>query len=275
MPTRVIILTSNHLRHDFFRKALALDDRLEVLYSICEEKAPLPNSGPSPHTTTRLQQHFDQRSRSEDDFFRALIDWAPDKSNPVHVPKNALNDDASLQNSISSDNPDVLICYGTSIIREPLLSTFQGRFLNLHLGLSPYYRGGGTNFWPIVNGEPEFIGVTFMHIDAGVDTGDVVHQLRASIYPEDSPHSIGNRLIRDMVPVTAEVVTQLPHLERKKQSDMNPLGRKERVYRRRDFTEAAVQKAYANVANGLFDDYLQSQRERDTAAPIVSKGLQR
>ncbi len=37
-----------------------------------------------------------------------------------------------------------------------------------------------------------------MHIDAGVDTGEVIHQMRARVALGDSPAQIGNRLIVDM-----------------------------------------------------------------------------
>ena len=62
--------------------------------------------------------------------------------------------------------------------------------------MSPYYRGSGTNFWPFVNNELQFIGATFMHIDEGVDTGEIIHQIRANIFHDDNIHQIGNRLIR-------------------------------------------------------------------------------
>ena len=37
--------------------------------------------------------------------------------------------------------------------------------INVHLGLSPYYKGSATNFWPFVNNELQFLGVTFMVTD--------------------------------------------------------------------------------------------------------------
>ena len=40
------------------------------------------------------------------------------------------------------------------------------------------------------------VGATFMYIDAGIDTGEIIHQIRADIVIGDSPHSIGNRLIK-------------------------------------------------------------------------------
>jgi len=36
-----------------------------------------------------------------------------------------------------------------------------------------------------------------MHIDHGVDTGEIIHQIRVKINFNDNIHQIGNRLIRD------------------------------------------------------------------------------
>jgi hypothetical protein len=48
-------------------------------------------------------------------------------------------------------SPDLIISYGCSIIKRPLIEYFDKKFINIHLGLSPYYKEGGTNFWPFVN----------------------------------------------------------------------------------------------------------------------------
>ena len=56
--------------------------------------------------------------------------------------------------------PDVVLVCGTGILREELINLFPGHIINIHLGLSPYYRGAGTNFWPLVNREPEYLGAT-------------------------------------------------------------------------------------------------------------------
>ena len=53
---------------------------------------------------------------------------------------------------------------------------FSRKFLNVHLGLSPYYRGSGTNVWPLINTEPDMVGATLC-IDAGIDNGEIIHQI--------------------------------------------------------------------------------------------------
>ena len=52
--------------------------------------------------------------------------------------------------------------------------------------------------WPLVNNEPEYIGVTYMFIDENIDTGDIIHQIRPNLYQHDNVHTLGNRLIKDM-----------------------------------------------------------------------------
>lgn len=49
------------------------------------------------------------------------------------------------------------------------------RLFNLHFSKLPAYRGVATSVWPILRGETE-TGVTLHRIDAGVDTGPILHQ---------------------------------------------------------------------------------------------------
>ena len=92
--------------------------------------------------------------------------------------------------------PNVVVVFGTGILKGDILSRFEGQLLNIHLGLSPYYRGAGTNFWPLVNGEPEFVGATIHYLDAGIDTGPIIAHVRPDIARTDGPHELGNKAIR-------------------------------------------------------------------------------
>jgi methionyl-tRNA formyltransferase len=158
------------------------------------------------------------------------------------------------------------VAYGCSLIKDPLLSEYEGRFLNVHLGLSPYYRGTGTNFWPLVNGEPEYIGATFMHIDEGVDTGEIIHQLRARVHPGDNPHDIGNRLIADVGRLYPELVRRFDELHPVEQP---PEPDEEHYYRSADYSPAATAQLYENFENGLVEEYRQHRDERVADVPIV------
>ena len=49
--------------------------------------------------------------------------------------------------------------------KEELINKYSNKFLNIHLGLSPYFKGVGSNFWAYIQNKPELIGSTIMMID--------------------------------------------------------------------------------------------------------------
>ena len=263
---RIVILTSSELRHDFFRKAVALAPGIEVLRTYREglERTLRTTIDPARPGAELQARHLALREQSERDFFGPFVALTPDHSRPLSVPRGAINDPA-VGEDIRRLGPDLLVAYGPSLVRDPLLTAYAGRFLNVHLGLSPYYRGSGTNFWPLVNGEPEYVGATFMHLDAGVDTGPILHQLRARVFPDDTPHQIGNRLIGDMTAVYVQVIR---HAEGLGPGIRPPTPPGARVYRSRDFTPEAVETLYANFRAGLVARYLAEREARTARVPI-------
>jgi folate-dependent phosphoribosylglycinamide formyltransferase PurN len=261
----VVILTNSELRHQFVSKAIALDKDINVLKTYSES--------PDGTTIDRVREegdgvklrHLEARAESEDDFFRHFVNYTPDHSSIKKVLNGNINDDQYYEEIVDLD-PDLLVAYGCSIIDDPLLSEYEGRFLNVHLGLSPYYRGTGTNFWPLVNGEPEYVGATFMHLDAGVDTGDIIHQIRARFKPNDTPHQVGNRLIADMIGPYLEIIRKFDDLESMDQPEKPD---NEHYYTTSDYSTEATQQLYENFDNGLVDDYLETQVERIANVPLV------
>jgi phosphoribosylglycinamide formyltransferase 1 len=261
----IVILTGAELRHDFVRKILALTPGVHVQRSYCEDvnlgafvrEQPGGNSG-------RLA-HLEMRERSEHDFFAAFCGFAEDRSNPVRLVKGEVNE-VRYVDEIKSLCPGLIVAYGCSLIKAPLLKAFNRRVLNVHLGLSPYYRGSSTNYWPLVNKTPEYVGATFMYMDEGVDTGEVIHQIRARIYKGDSPHQIGNRLICDIALVYGEIIQKLKNLKTMNQLSVSS---KSRYYRRADFSENSVQVLRENFVSGMVDKYIGQKRERCKAVPII------
>ena len=117
-----------------------------------------------------------------------------------------------------------------------------------------------------MRGEPEFVGATFMHIDAGIDTGEIVHQIRARIFPGDTPHQIGNRLITDMALVYADIIRNFAVLPGMPQLEVPS---QVRVYRQKDFTEESAREVMRQFAEGLVERYLSEIEQRELRWPII------
>ena len=200
-----------------------------IIASFCESDAGNIVKKVSQQENNNLRKkHLEERSKSEIEFFKKYCEETIDNSNTIFLNRGDINLDKNV-NEIISLNPDLIISYGCSIIRSSLLKVFEGKFINIHLGLSPYYRGSGTNFWPFVEDELSAIGTTFMHIDSGIDTGDIIHQIRAKIKKNDSIHSIGNRLIKDSASECVKII-----------KNFNMLKKHKKIVLRVDYTEIKI-----------------------------------
>ncbi len=249
---KIVILTSSEQRHNFMRKSIALDSNIDVVRSYCEDKSKTLKKIGENNNDRGQEEHLKAREQSEEDFFSSFNKLTPDNSNPSFIEKGDINEDKYIEEIISL-NPDLIIAYGCSLIKPPLIKYFSNRFLNVHLGLSPYYRGSGTNFFPLVNNEPEYVGATFMYIDEGIDTGDIIHQIRARVFRQDTPHQIGNRLISDIAIEYINIINNFNVLE----NIVQPKDKKNgKYYKQKDFTPETVVKVYSNFNNGLVDNYL-------------------
>jgi methionyl-tRNA formyltransferase len=65
------------------------------------------------------------------------------------------------------------------VIKEPWLSLFPGRMINIHISMLPWNRGKSPNLFSWLHGTPK--GVSIHEIDKGIDTGDILCQARADL----------------------------------------------------------------------------------------------
>ncbi|MBX2881288.1 MAG: formyl transferase [Granulosicoccus sp.] len=82
--------------------------------------------------------------------------------------------------------PDVIVVYGTAIIKSNIFSRAQRITLNMHTGLSPYYRGDSTLFWPVYYDDPSKLGVTVHELVESVDGGAIAATAQVVYEPGDS-----------------------------------------------------------------------------------------
>ena len=258
---RAIVLTSTMRRHQFVANTLA--ERLDVVGVWQEEKSfqPMKYAGSSDDEAV-IARHFDARDASEHAYFEGHDRV---KAPARRLPPGGCNLPEEVE-AMRRAQPDVVLVFGTSLLKQPLIDSFPGRILNIHLGLSPYYRGAGTNFWPLVNGEPEYCGATIHFLDIGVDTGPIIAHVRPAIDRGDGPHDIGNKTISAAAVALADAARR--HAAAPIAGE--PQQGEGRVYRRADFSAAAVRRLYANFEAGMIDDYLREQRARDARLRLVS-----
>jgi methionyl-tRNA formyltransferase len=90
--------------------------------------------------------------------------------------------------------PDLIVvaAYG-QILPQALLDIPRHGCLNVHTSLLPRWRGAAPIQWAIADGDAES-GVTIMRMEAGLDTGPMVSEVRTLISDADTGQTLHDRL---------------------------------------------------------------------------------
>ena len=102
---------------------------------------------------------------------------------PVYQPKTLKGEYSDVIAQLAPDMI-VVVAYGR-ILPKAVIDVPQFGCLNLHVSLLPQYRGAAPIQWSLINGDAQ-TGVTVMHIDEGLDTGDIIDVLPIAIDPDEN-----------------------------------------------------------------------------------------
>lgn len=258
---RILVITGDSWRHRFLVNRLA--GHFTVAGVVCEQKKPFFKG-----TTTKegdvFGRIFAERDEKEKEFFGVEASFHVSPQDVLSISQGGAN--APLVYAWARERaPRYIVLFGSSIIKEPLLGLCENRTINLHLGLSPYYRGAATNFWPLVHGKPECVGVTVHLAVQKVDAGPVLAQVRPDVAETDGVHDFGFKAVIAGVRMLAEAVKKY------EQGDVVPKPQigEGVLCRRADLTIEAIDQLERNFASGMVAEYLSHKKERDAVFPIV------
>jgi methionyl-tRNA formyltransferase len=189
---RVLFIGGSHRRHAYFLRTIAQHATVAgAIIEQREESIPRPPAGIAEGDRSNFVRHFEKRDEAERRYFTDAS--LPDV--PVHVATAAtLNSDAAAVFARSL-RADVALVFGSHLIRDPLFSALPRHTLNLHLGLSPRYRGAATLFWPFYFMEPTWAGATFHYLVAEPDAGAMVHQVVPGLHSDDGIHDVAGKTV--------------------------------------------------------------------------------
>ncbi len=154
---------------------------------------------------------FKTSFRFKEDYDKILTNWQSLASN-IKVFNTPSINDISVKHKIKEINPDIIIVHGTTIIKNHIIDNIP-LVLNLHWGLSPYYRGSYCTEWAILNNDPLNIGYTIHKISNKIDGGEILTQSRISIDKNDTANKINMKLTKYGTDKMIEVIHRLKNNE--------------------------------------------------------------
>ncbi len=282
---RVAILTSNDLRHDYF--CLSLIKSFNVVGIIREPKGPGKTGLKIQKKPSRNRLTFNfivsriigklygkymvslanEKKHIETRYFRDTSVEFRKKYNKVVIAEvdkvdyNSINDEPYVEQLIKL-KPDVTAVMGTSLLKEDILSVGEYN-LNMHTGVSPYYRGGRTNFWPIRFKEAQYCGVTIHKLNLGIDSGDIIYHGLPIVDDQDNFPKINCKAIMVGTDLMKKSLSDLENgkLCGKKQ------WIKGKVYSDRDFNGWHAYRYYMIMKDGYFKKYVDSLKKNKIMYP--------
>lgn len=103
--------------------------------------------------------------------------------------------DAALLQEIDRYAPDLVVLAGFLRILTPaFVDHYNGRLLNIHPSLLPAFTGLHTHERALATGV-RYHGATVHFVTAELDVGPIVDQAVVPVYPDDTEHSLGARVL--------------------------------------------------------------------------------
>ena len=104
--------------------------------------------------------------------------------------------DAKLLDTLSESAPDIVCLAGfMRILGTGFVARFRGRILNIHPSLLPRHKGLNTHARVLAAGDIEH-GCTVHLVTERLDDGPVLGQSRLGILPNDTPETLGRRVLK-------------------------------------------------------------------------------
>jgi methionyl-tRNA formyltransferase len=132
------------------------------------------------------------KGRGKQVLFTPVKELALEYGIPVYQPQK-VREEEFIQ-VLKEINPDLIVvaAFG-QILPKQILDMPKYGCINVHASLLPKYRGAAPIQWSIIDGEP-FTGITIMHMDVGLDTGDMIMKDKVSIERKETFGSLHDKL---------------------------------------------------------------------------------
>ncbi len=210
-------------------------------------------------------RHFEDRVATERAYF-----GSPDLPDcPVLQVDAAAVNSAETLGFIRDARPDAALVFGTQLLDDALRSALPACTINLHLGLSPRYRGAATLFWPFYFLEPAWAGATFHFLTAQADAGDIVHQVCPKLERADGIHDVGCRTVLAAADAAVRLLRRYQVHGRLEASAQ----RGGRNFRARDFRPCHLRVIYQLFDNDLVRAFIDGELEPSLPSLVAHPGL--
>jgi len=190
---KVTIFSSNQPRH--LNLAKEFSEICDAVFFVSEVNTVFPGQVNDFFKKSEIMQtYFQNVIQSERNIF-GDISFLPNNVRTLSIKSGDLNklDRNQLSDALQSN---IYVVFGASYIKGWLIDFLvEHRAINIHMGLSPYYRGSSCNFWALYDNNPSYVGATIHLLSKGLDSGDMLFHCVPKLHSEDTPFDFTMRSV--------------------------------------------------------------------------------
>lgn len=261
---KVLLLTGSHPRHLYLVNKLA---ELNIIAAHVIEKrgafVPQPPSNLEGIDRDNFIRHFADRDGAEHKHFKGnetVLDSIP----TLEVSLQELNAKETIE-WVKNQSFDLAISYGVHKLSDELLEVLPKHSWNIHGGLSPWYKGNTTLFWPFYMLRPNWAGMTIHRLSSRLDAGDVVHQSVPKLEYGDGLHDVACKAVMQVTEDLKKILTQYTLDE----VQYTPQKGNGKLWVGTDWIPQHLRFVYNTYNNDIVDQFLDGKLPR-VEPPIIS-----
>ena len=247
-------MTGSHPRHLYVANVLKKAGLLQGL--IIEEREDFVPQCPEDLDgidRDNFIRHFIDRDSAENNFFgKEIIKESFDTVPVLRVRQEELNS-LKVIDWITKLNPDQLLSYGVHKLSSQIIDICPDYAWNIHGGLSPWYRGSVTLFWPFYFMKPNWAGMTIHKLSKLIDAGNIIHHSVPELKRGDGVHDVA---CRSVIQVADDLVKILNLLCEGKEIMSVPQKSEGKLFLGSDWEPYHLRLIYQLFKNDLVDEFL-------------------
>lgn len=249
----VILMTGSHPRHLYIAKQLYDNNMLTgLVIEKREEISPLPDAGLLDLDRENFIRHFRERKNAEDANF-GRIDESYFINIPIlHVSHEELNSEITKK-WLASLKGQIVLTYGIHKLYNQMLNDLPNYAWNIHGGLSPWFRGNATLFWPFYFLKPNWAGMTIHNLTSKIDGGDIIHHSVPMLEPGDGIHDVACKAVKQ---VAKDIIMLLQILHEGGTIQTTPQKSSGKLFTSADWLPQHLRLIYNTFDNDIVDRYL-------------------
>ena len=193
---KIVIISGSHPRHLYVVKKVMETGLVSGLVLMQRESmvSAVPTSIVG-HTRELYEKHFKLRADMEEKYFGTLIPEKICRDIPVlEISSTELNS-IRVEQFIKQVSGDCIFTYGPDLLKDNILNIVNSFAFNLHGGLSHWYKGAATMFWPFYFLEPNYVGTTLHYITRKIDAGNIVQHSVPKLAYGDCMHEVACKAV--------------------------------------------------------------------------------